>query len=195
MPRNTSHFQFNEPFLENILRFLRYKQAEKHIRNGDSVLDIGCGYEGYFLHKIKDKISKGVGYDAGVKKSVSKKITLKEGFIKKIIPENSGSFDCVTALAFIEHVENPEKLIKDAYRVLKPNGKLILTTPHKKFKSILELLSSLGLISKEEISDHKIYFINETLNILLKKSGFNKKNIITQNFEMGMNIITISTKV
>jgi len=42
-----------------------------------------------------------------------------------------GSFDCVANSEVIEHVEFPERMVAEAYRVLKPGGKLIMTTPHR----------------------------------------------------------------
>lgn len=42
----------------------------------------------------------------------------------------SGWFDCVVSVEAIEHLENPWHLLREASRVLKPGGILILTTPN-----------------------------------------------------------------
>lgn len=42
------------------------------------------------------------------------------------------SFDAVTLNHVIEHVPDPVKLLRECWRVLKPNGKLILVTPNIK---------------------------------------------------------------
>ena len=74
MSRKTSHFQNKEPIFENILRYLRFKRTAKYIKANTLVLDFGCGYQGYFLHKIINQIKKGVGYDTSVNKFKSNKI-------------------------------------------------------------------------------------------------------------------------
>jgi 2-polyprenyl-3-methyl-5-hydroxy-6-metoxy-1,4-benzoquinol methylase len=42
----------------------------------------------------------------------------------------SESFDCVVSIEAVEHLENPWHLVREANRVLKTQGTLILTTPN-----------------------------------------------------------------
>ncbi|RYG73772.1 methyltransferase domain-containing protein, partial [bacterium] len=42
-------------------------------------------------------------------------------------------FDTVTAFQVIEHIDDDELFMKEIYRVLKPGGKAILTTPNIKY--------------------------------------------------------------
>lgn len=46
------------------------------------------------------------------------------------LPYLSTSFDYVVSIETIEHIENPWQLIREFFRVLTPNGKLVLTTPN-----------------------------------------------------------------
>lgn len=47
------------------------------------------------------------------------------------MPFDDASFDIVTCMEVIEHVENPERVLEELHRVLKPNGLLLLSTPNK----------------------------------------------------------------
>lgn len=46
-----------------------------------------------------------------------------------IIPVPDDHFDTVLCIAVLEHVENPEEVIQELFRVLKPKGHLILEVP------------------------------------------------------------------
>ncbi len=45
------------------------------------------------------------------------------------IPVESNFFDAILCIAVLEHVENPEEVVPELYRVLKPGGHLILEVP------------------------------------------------------------------
>jgi SAM-dependent methyltransferase len=45
-------------------------------------------------------------------------------------PYRDETFDCVTCVEGIEHLENPHHLIRETARVLKPGGRSIITTPN-----------------------------------------------------------------
>jgi SAM-dependent methyltransferase len=47
-----------------------------------------------------------------------------------------GAFDQVIALEVIEHILNDRKLVADLARVLKPGGRLLLTTPYKHYRRL-----------------------------------------------------------
>jgi ubiquinone/menaquinone biosynthesis C-methylase UbiE len=48
-----------------------------------------------------------------------------------MLPFKSASYNYVVASEIIEHLTNPEGFIKELFRVIKPGGKLIITTPYK----------------------------------------------------------------
>jgi SAM-dependent methyltransferase len=45
------------------------------------------------------------------------------------IPVEANYFDAILCIAVLEHVENPEEVVPELYRVLKPGGHLILEVP------------------------------------------------------------------
>jgi 2-polyprenyl-3-methyl-5-hydroxy-6-metoxy-1,4-benzoquinol methylase len=57
-------------------------------------------------------------------------------------PELEHSFDVVISVEVIEHLFYPKELARTAKKLLKPNGRLILTTPyHGYFKNLVLALS------------------------------------------------------
>ena len=46
------------------------------------------------------------------------------------LPFNPNTLDCIVASEIMEHTFNPEKFISNLLNVLKPGGKIIITTPY-----------------------------------------------------------------
>ncbi|MBI4709153.1 MAG: class I SAM-dependent methyltransferase [Candidatus Portnoybacteria bacterium] len=181
-----------EPFLHN----LRTKKIRKYILPKTRVCDIGCGKNAEFLGSIKSFISEGVGYDREAENAQEGNIIFKKAQIIKEIPEPSDSFDCVTMLAVLEHLDYPQEILRESFRILKGGGQLLLTTPAKVAKPILEFLSfKLGIVSPEQIKDHKNYFNELQLRQALVDAGFKESNTTIKKFEFGVNLFARAIKV
>jgi SAM-dependent methyltransferase len=191
--------------LEGIISKGRMSKVMKNIHpdlyHGE-VLDIGCGTYPLFL--LRSPFSRKVGVDQVQSmlfpdaEDASAALELHQlsltGNIRLPFPDIS--FGCVTSLACIEHLE-PESLpslFKEVYRVLKPNGMVLMTTPHAIADKPLRLMASLGLVSKEEIDEHKSLFHHQHIFDLFLKSGFTKNQITVTGFQFGMNILGIAFK-
>ena len=194
MPRIKAHNEENEPILENILSGLRYKKIIKHITNGSNVLDLGCGYNAGFLKKIQNRDCECFGLDISVNKELHlDKVILAEHNLNERLPFADNTFDYVASLANLEHLTNPDALLAEVYRVLKPGGSLLLTSPSIYAKPVLEFLSfKLHLISENEIKDHKNYFNKNILTNLCKKVGFS--DIKHEYFQFFMNNFILVSK-
>ncbi len=94
------------------------------------VLDVGCG-SGAFTFMLKDE-----GFDAvGVDWSLRDLDNSRSDVCFYVMDAHDlkfadASFDCVALLEVLEHLENPVKALKEMYRVLKPGGCLIVSTPN-----------------------------------------------------------------
>jgi SAM-dependent methyltransferase len=89
----------------------------EELRPGDEWLDLGCG-SGRFLELAPG----GTGVDPDPE---SPGLALEDGNI----PLAYGSVDLVWCSEVIEHVAEPLALLFEARRVLRPGGRLLLTTP------------------------------------------------------------------
>lgn len=88
---------------------------------------------------------------------------------------NDASFDIVHASHLIEHLNDPDSFIKECYRILKPNGKLYVTTPN------IESLQAFLFKSewRSAINDHLFLFGKSSLRALLNKNNFTVKKCRT----------------
>ena len=68
------------------------------------------------------------------------------------------SFDFSLCIESSFHYDDKETFFAENFRVLKPGGILLLTTPSVFGKPVLEFLAFVGLVSRQEIRDHKNYF-------------------------------------
>ncbi len=111
---------------------LAYVEAAKIISG--KVLEIGTG-SGYGVEVISPKAEHFTTLDkfeCNVDLSQFKNVT----FIQCNVPPFTGlednSFDYVITFQVIEHIKKDEDFVREIHRVLKPGGKLIVTTPNSK---------------------------------------------------------------
>ncbi len=175
-----------------IFRVIRNKKVMNYIPKNSEVLDVGCGRDFYLLDEVKDKIKSGVGIDIAVKNLKKDNITIKKTLIFDKLPFRPGSFDVVTMIAFIEHIDKPVKILYECNRVLRKSGIIIITTPMSRAKPFWELLVNFGFTEEKTTKDHKRYFTLEEIEKLLKSTGF--RILISKKFEFGMNYIAVGKK-
>lgn len=105
-----------------------------HIK-GKVVLDVGCGSgaKADIFSRSARKIY-GIDINRGDIENAKKKYQANNLFFKKgdaaRIPFKDNTFDLVYGHWLIEHLEEPAKFINEAYRVLKPDGILVLWVPN-----------------------------------------------------------------
>lgn len=120
-----------------VLRHLfAYKIAEKYIDDAKMVLEAGCG-EGYGTNLLANKAKAIIGLDvdgATIKQArtkYQKKNCSFKTYDGKEFPFANNSFDVVISFQVLEHIKNDQSYLAEIARVLKADGRLILTTPNK----------------------------------------------------------------
>lgn len=92
------------------------------------ILDIGCGW-GEFAEAFGEKIDMGIDIAArdlyvAAKGGMYRNLTYADA---RNLPFADNSYSSIISISTFEHISNAEKLLKEAYRVLKPNGTLAIT--------------------------------------------------------------------
>jgi 2-polyprenyl-3-methyl-5-hydroxy-6-metoxy-1,4-benzoquinol methylase len=100
-------------------------------RSTGAWLDIGCG-SGTLLRAAGQESWAPIGTEvapAAVKAMRAEGLDARLGFVEQLdLP--AGGFDVVSMTEVIEHVPDPDALLHEAVRLLRPGGALYLTTPH-----------------------------------------------------------------
>jgi len=125
--RMADSYNRNEPHYrpENRAK-VRSKLEEMRRRFGSArLVDLGCG-TGFVIDLAKDLFGAIDGVD--VTQAMLDRVDLSSGNVRvhrcaaEALPFADGSFDVVSAYAFIHHLKDYSKALGEAFRVLKPGG-------------------------------------------------------------------------
>jgi SAM-dependent methyltransferase len=111
------HFNADEWRYKNTLNLL--KQAS----NTNTILDIGAGYGG-FCHVLKERNYAVIATDANIAraKAISKRGIPYFVSLASNIPLANESMDGTCLIATLPHLPNPELVLKEISRILRPEG-------------------------------------------------------------------------
>jgi 2-polyprenyl-3-methyl-5-hydroxy-6-metoxy-1,4-benzoquinol methylase len=161
------------PDLDVRLAFMR-----EGVRSGEHVLDLGSG-EGTFTEWLARIGAAPLGAevaDAAVRRARAAHPELEFRLvpIDGSLPLQDNSFDVVWATEVIEHVADTGRWLSEVRRVLKPGGRLLLTTP-----SHGRLRVALGGIERfsQPLGDHLHLYTRASLSQLLREFGFGEVSV------------------
>lgn len=188
--------------LEPMLADLRAQQANKLIqpilREG-RILDVGCGSFPYFLAHTSFKEKFAIDQ---IPLSSNTAAELKiESFtldleVEPHLPFEGNFFEAVTLLAVVEHLDPVlmAKLFKEVYRVLKPGGMVVLTTPAAWSDGLLKFMARVSLVSAEEIHEHAYVYTLPLLGWYFGQAGFEMTKTKFGYFEFVFNMWATAKK-
>ena len=157
-----------------------------HLKSDSRLLEIGCG-AGNLLLQASVRGSYPVALDLAMQALTFVHSRFREAqtgpeaprdflclqSVGELLPLASESFECVLLSEVIEHLEEPQISIKEAARVLRPGGRLLVTTPnyHSLWPLLERVVDMLNMAPKMAGEQHISRFYPASLKRLLTASG------------------------
>jgi len=158
--------------VSNVVRDFKTRQFADLVRKynllGKKVIEIGCG-RGEFLALLAPLgvAAYGLEYaDAAVAQCVRNGLKVTKGYIDDHAPAlTDGPFDAFLLLMFLEHLPDPNAVLRGIHRNMKAGAVGLIEVPN------FDMLLRSRLFS-EFIGDHLMYFSRQTLQTTLNLNGF-----------------------
>lgn len=169
--------------LDNIIKTIRTNQCLKYCQG--RILDIGCGH-----NDLVKKYGNGIGVDVFPWDGVDIICDTTN------LPFQKDEFDRVFFIASLNHIPKRDKVLEEAFRVLKPKGMVIITMIGFGVGFFWHKLSGL-FWDKDQIErgmkEGEVCGMSKNdVEYLLIKTGF--KGISYKKFEIGLNTIYLAEK-
>jgi SAM-dependent methyltransferase len=179
MGQNPVNFQ-TTPLIRR--RLSRIVDGFEAVRHNGRLLEVGCG-GGLFVRAATAR-----GWEVwGTEISPSCLAELRpllgnrlyEGSVETV-PFPEASFDGATMVEVVEHLGDPLRYLEAIHRLLRPGGRLFLTTPNARGVSGRVLGTDWRAFADEHLS----YFDIRSIRRLLERAGFDDVQVLTTNFDL-----------
>lgn len=187
-----------EPWLARQRANTANRLIPSKLRDG-RILDIGCGTYPYFLAYVE--FEKKIAIDQlPMPSDVAHNFNIENYSLnlneKPALPFDNDYLNIITLLAVVEHL-NPNSmaiLFREIYRVLRPGGMVIMTTPAAWSDGLLHLMARIGLVSAEEIDEHTYAYNLPLIGWYFGQAGFKMTNVKFGYFELLLNMWSTAKK-
>jgi 2-polyprenyl-3-methyl-5-hydroxy-6-metoxy-1,4-benzoquinol methylase len=166
---------------------LRRRFLLERVVAGERVLDVGCG-EGWFAVELARAGAAVMGIDVAeepLRRARERGAGLSPELDLRLVdadgpwPVDDASFDAVWAGETIEHVADTGGWLSQARRVLRPGGRLLLSTPaHGRLRVLWLALSRRAFEAHfDPRADHLRFYTRSGLTRLLSEFGFQEVSV------------------
>jgi len=179
VPANYYDNAIKKNLLQKFWHSRRFVQAKKYLKTIDArqILDVGCN-SGTFTKQIYNVLPESKIYGIDISQNAIsyaeqkyKNISFSVAWAEKL-PFKENSFDLATCFEVLEHVDEPDKIIREMLRVLRKKGNMIIIVPTENllFRMIWALWTIFGPGSVWKHT-HVQKFTKDSLDVLLRKFG------------------------
>ena len=156
-----------------------------------TILEIGCG-SGTFSHWLSKNRNSTIGTDivaSGIKRTIANNAGLKENIISYSVADaqnlsfKDDSFDVVVMAEVLEHIPVPAHALTEVRRILKPNGRMLITIPNlTSIRSVMKW--TIGRRNPRGFSIQPVDHIFTIISIrrLIEKCGFRIMDVFGDDF-------------
>jgi SAM-dependent methyltransferase len=160
---------------------------------GGPLLDVGCG-----LTDLPGTLPSYTGCDRnpevlGLNRARFPSVPFVEWDVAASDPPEllraAGPFRTILMLALLEHLADPAAALRRAGSLLRPDGRLVVTTPHPAGRIPLEIGAALGLLSKHAAGEHETLLSRQGLERVAAAAGL--RTVAYRRFMLGGNQVAV----
>ncbi len=167
--------------LEDFKSYERNLVLDQFVGSGGKLLDLGSG-EGAVAEFFQNHGCDVIAFDISEKaleKAKLRGLKIAQGDVEGKLPFKDHTFDIVFWGDNVEHLFLPEKTLKEIFRILKPNGRLILSTPNMGYIRYRIYYLVHGMLPQTEwygkypwLWEHIRFFNKKIMKQFLSTNGF-----------------------
>ena len=168
-------FQRSKRFLDRISSLLGKPAGETRM------LDVGCSSGAFLGAAVK------LGYQAeGVEPAARAAQTAQAAGLKVrqgLLQEagfDDGQFDAVTLFEVIEHLQEPQDLLKECHRILRPGGVMLVGTGNAGGWSMAAMGAKWEYLDIARHGGHISFFTPHSMGVLAQRTGFEVAAVYTR---------------
>jgi len=184
-------------YTPHFLRFMDAQLAE--VPAPRAILEIGCG-DGFFSSQLANRDCNVTGIDLSAEGIAKAKRRVPSGVFREHdlanpLPFADASFDAIWCSEVLEHLFAPLSVLEEAFRVLRPGGRMLITVPYH------GLLKNLGIAlfafdrHYDPTYPHIRFYTKNTLSGLVRRAGLDPYFVGTCGSSLGLRDWLVPTNI
>lgn len=168
-------FRRSKGFLDRISKLLSQSPGQIQL------LDVGCS-SGAFLNTAVKLGFLAEGVEPAPKAAATAQeagLNVRQGLLQEC-EYADGQFDAVTLFEVIEHLQQPQELLQEVHRILRPNGILLIGTGNAASWSMAAMGGRWEYLSIAKHGGHISFFSPRSIASLAQRSGFSVMAVRTR---------------